>query len=223
MKWPAGLFKHLGERLERGPCDNTMRFATLLDSDECNDCEEALEWLAERGGSCDCEVPLNVEMESVRRFRTLERRWAGRISCRALDRAFGSQRRFLAFRARHPVLNIAAGHSQSEARCRQWTLAPRAVRSVRVLMDSPVLLFMLCGAGGRVIYSETHRRNSRRKRRISAVHLAREAHRTLESVTGTVAAREPPPEALKTSENAMFGKPGSAAGARRHGKRAVAA
>lgn len=61
MKWPAGLFKHLGERLERGPCDNTMDFATLLDSDECNDCEEALEWLAERGGSCDCEVPLNVD------------------------------------------------------------------------------------------------------------------------------------------------------------------
>ncbi len=63
MKWMAGLSKHLGERLERGPCDNTMRFATefLLDSDECNDCEEALEWLAERGGFCDCEVLLNVE------------------------------------------------------------------------------------------------------------------------------------------------------------------
>ncbi len=63
MKWLAGLFKHLGERLERDPCDNTMRFATevLLDSDECNDCEEALESLAERGGFCDCEVLLNVE------------------------------------------------------------------------------------------------------------------------------------------------------------------
>jgi len=162
-------------------------------------------------------------MESVRRFRAMERRWAGRISCRALDRAFGSQRRFLAFRARHPVLNIAAGHSQSEARCRQWTLAPRAVRSVRVLMDSPVLLFMLCGEAGRVIYSETHRRDSQRSRRISAVHPAREARCALESATGTAAARGPPPEPPKTSENAMFGKPGSAAGARRRGERAVAA
>ena len=63
MKWLAGLFKHLGERLERGSCDNTMRFATefLLDFDECNDCEEALEWLEERGAFCDCEVLLNVE------------------------------------------------------------------------------------------------------------------------------------------------------------------
>ncbi len=62
MKWLAGLFKHLGNCLEQDVCDNTMRFATefLLDSDECDDCEEALEWLAERGGFCDCEVLLNV-------------------------------------------------------------------------------------------------------------------------------------------------------------------
>ncbi len=63
MKWLAGLFKHLGERLEQDGCDNTMRIATdfLQYSDECDDCEEALEWLAERGGFCDCEVLLNVE------------------------------------------------------------------------------------------------------------------------------------------------------------------
>ncbi len=63
MKWLAGLFKHLGGRLEQGPCDNTMRLSTdfLRESDECDDCEEALEWLAERGGFCDCEVLLNVE------------------------------------------------------------------------------------------------------------------------------------------------------------------
>ena len=62
MKWLAELFMYLGERLEHGQCDNTMRFATefLLESDECDDCEEALEWLAERGGFCDCEVLLNV-------------------------------------------------------------------------------------------------------------------------------------------------------------------
>ena len=39
-----------------------------------------------------------AEMESVRRFRTMERRWAGRISCRALYAAFGGRRRFAAFR-----------------------------------------------------------------------------------------------------------------------------
>jgi len=163
------------------------------------------------------------EMALFLRFRRLERVYAGRIACRTLYAAFGSQRRFMGLQARHGLLSIAQERSQSQRCCRQWTLSPRAVRSARLLMASPVLLFMLCGGGGRVIYSETHRRNSQRRRRISAVHLAREAHRTLESVTGTVAAREPPPEALKTSENAMFGKPGSAAGARRHGKRAVAA
>jgi len=63
MKWLTELFKYLGERLEQGRCDNTMRLATdfLHESDECDDCEEALEWLAERGGFCDCEVLLNVE------------------------------------------------------------------------------------------------------------------------------------------------------------------
>jgi len=63
MEWLAGLFKHLGNCLERDVCDNTMRLSTdfLRESDECDDCGEALEWLAERGGFCDCEVLLNVE------------------------------------------------------------------------------------------------------------------------------------------------------------------
>ena len=43
MKWLAGLFKHLGERLDRGRCDNTMRFTAefLRKSDDCGDCEGA--------------------------------------------------------------------------------------------------------------------------------------------------------------------------------------
>ena len=90
-------------------------------------------------------------------------------------------------------------------------------------MASPVLLVMLCGEGGRVIYSETRQRNSQRSRRISAVHPAREARRALESVTGTLAARGPPPEARKTRENKMFGMIDGASGARRRGERAVAA
>lgn len=63
MKWLVGLFRHLDERLEEDGCDNTMRFTAefLRKSDDCGDCEGALEWLAERGGFCDCEVLLNVE------------------------------------------------------------------------------------------------------------------------------------------------------------------
>jgi hypothetical protein len=163
------------------------------------------------------------EMALFLRFRQLERLYAGRIACRTLYAAFGSQRRFVGLQARHGLLSIAQERSQSQGRCRQWTLSPRAVRSVRLLMASPVLLFMLCGEGGRVIYSETHQRNSQRRRRISAVHLPREARRALESVTGTLAARGPPPEPPETRENKMFGMIDGASGARRRGERAVAA
>ena len=163
------------------------------------------------------------EMTLFLRFRRLEREYAGRISWRALYAAFGGQRRFMGLQARHGLLSIAQERSQSQGRCRQWTLSPRAVRSVRMLMASPVLPFMLRGEGGRVTYSEAHQRSSQRRRRIPAVHPAREARRAIESVTGTVAARGPPSEAPKTRENKMFGKPGSAAGARRRGERAVAA
>jgi hypothetical protein len=61
MKWLAGLFGHLGERLDQGRCDNTMRLAAKYLSDKCGDLDEALDWLARRGGFCDCEVLLNVE------------------------------------------------------------------------------------------------------------------------------------------------------------------
>ncbi len=164
------------------------------------------------------------EMECVRRFRTLERRHAGRVACRTLYAAFGGQRRLMVFKARHRLLSIAQEHSQSQRRCPQRTLAPRVIRSLRMLMASPVLLFMVRveGERRRVIYSETHTPDPRRKRRISAVHPAREACCTLEPVTVAPAARGPPAEAPKTHENAIFGKPRSAAGARRRGGCAVA-
>ena len=130
----------------------------------------------------------------------------------------------MAFRARHGLLQIAQEHSQSVGRCRQWMLAPRVVRSVRMLMASPVLLFMVCGMReNKVIYIETHQCNPHRRRRISAVHPAREARCTSESLNATLAARGPPPEALKTRENAMFGMPDSAYSARRRGERGIAA
>ena len=163
------------------------------------------------------------EMQRVRRFRALERRHAGRVACRTLYAAFGGQRRFMAFQARHRILHIAQEQSQSVGRCRQWTLATHVIRSVRMLMASPVLLFMVCGKGERVTYTETCSPDPPRRRRIFAVRPAREARHTFKSVPVTPAARGPPPEAPKTRENAMFGIPGSAAGARRRGERAVAA
>jgi len=157
-------------------------------------------------------------------FRRLERAYAGRVACGVLYTAFGSQRRFMAFQRRHRLLFIAQAHSQSQARCRQWSLSPRVIRSVRMLMASPVLLFMLCGGEGeRVTYTQTLQRNPQRRRRIFAVHPAREGRRVLVSVTVTLAAWGPPPEAPKTCENAMFGKPNNATVARRRSERSTAA
>jgi hypothetical protein len=53
MKWLAGLFRHLDERLDQGRCDNTMRLAAeyLRASGECGDLDEALDWLARRGAA----------------------------------------------------------------------------------------------------------------------------------------------------------------------------
>jgi len=72
-----------------------------------------------------------AETESLRRFRALERRHAGRVACRAMYRAFGGKRGFMSFRRRRPILRVAREHSQSRRICRRWTLAPSAVRSVR--------------------------------------------------------------------------------------------
>lgn len=129
----------------------------------------------------------------------------------------------MAFQARHRILHIAQEHSQSVGRCRQWSLAPRVIRSVRMMMDSPVLLFMVCGKGERVIYTETRSPDPRQRRRISAVLPARGVRRALGSVAFTLPARGPPPKAPKTREIGMVGKPGSAAVARRRRERAAAA
>lgn len=96
------------------------------------------------------------EMRRFTAFRRLERAYAGRVACGVLYATFGSQRRFMGFQARHRLLYIAQEHSQFQGRCRQWSLSPRAVRSVRILMASPVLLFMLCGGDEReVTYIQT--------------------------------------------------------------------
>jgi hypothetical protein len=150
------------------------------------------------------------EMESVRRFRAMERRWAGRISCRTLYAAFGGRRRLRAFLAQHPVLHVAAWHSQSKGRCRQWTLAPNAVRSVRMLMDSPALLFLLRGERerGRVTYIETGRAGPRggrpRRGRPGGIRRPRWPGMPRLSPDRALSGRGPPPEPPETRENKIL-------------------
>ncbi len=112
----------------------------------------------------------------------------------------------------------AGAPSSNNLSCRQWTLASKVIRSMRMLMDSPVLLFMVRGEGargrGRVMYIETRQRCAHRRRRISAVLPVPVSRCTSESLTVTLAARGPPPGATKTRENGMVGKPGNASGAR---------
>ncbi len=66
MKWLSGLFKHLHEQLEQCPCTTTMHFTIdfLRNCDDCEDCKVALEYLADHGGFCDCEVLMNVERKN---------------------------------------------------------------------------------------------------------------------------------------------------------------
>lgn len=59
------LFDVLDERLAEDPCDHSLRLTEEFLA-ECDlDTEEVLVWLAERGGTCDCEVLANVA-ETVR-------------------------------------------------------------------------------------------------------------------------------------------------------------
>ena len=62
------LFDHLDQQLEAADCDHTLRFTIgFLTSHGIAD-EPVVEWLAEHGGYCDCEVLGNVGdyWESIR-------------------------------------------------------------------------------------------------------------------------------------------------------------
>ena len=55
------LFDHLDEALSEQDCDHDLHLTeSFLESHGC-DTEAVLEWLAENGGGCDCEVLANVE------------------------------------------------------------------------------------------------------------------------------------------------------------------
>ena len=78
------------------------------------------------------------ELTAFRRFRVMEREYAGRISCGTLYSAFGSQRRYQRFIG-HGILRVTDEYSTGERKCRQWTLTSGLVRAVRTLAASPWL------------------------------------------------------------------------------------
>ena len=55
------LFDYLDEELSAQGCQDDLRLTTaFLEAQDC-DAEAVLEWLAENGGGCDCEVLGNIE------------------------------------------------------------------------------------------------------------------------------------------------------------------
>lgn len=56
------LFDHLDTYLNDKGCDDTNSMTkTFLVQSKIEKVEEVLQWLAEKGGYCDCEVLANVE------------------------------------------------------------------------------------------------------------------------------------------------------------------
>ena len=58
------LFELLEERLGDDGCDHSLRVTEEFLSESDVDAEEVLLWLADHGGSCDCEVLANVVDET---------------------------------------------------------------------------------------------------------------------------------------------------------------
>lgn len=56
------LFDYLNEQLEEKSCDDTNTLtAAFLTNNKIKNIETTLDWLAENGGYCDCEILANVE------------------------------------------------------------------------------------------------------------------------------------------------------------------
>lgn len=56
------LFDYLDDQLEESGCDHTNRLTvTFFKNDKIENIEMVLDWLAENGGYCDCEILANVE------------------------------------------------------------------------------------------------------------------------------------------------------------------
>lgn len=59
------LFHTLNERLADDDCDHSMRWTEEFLADNEVDTDAVVEWLAEEGGLCDCEVIANVEEKFI--------------------------------------------------------------------------------------------------------------------------------------------------------------
>lgn len=58
----ANLFDYLDDQLEESGCDDTnILTATFLKNKKIENIEMVLDWLAENGGYCDCEILANLE------------------------------------------------------------------------------------------------------------------------------------------------------------------
>lgn len=56
------LFHYIDNQLEENGCDDTNKLATVfLEKNKIENIETVLNWLAENGGYCDCEILANVE------------------------------------------------------------------------------------------------------------------------------------------------------------------
>ena len=56
------LFDYLDSELEENDCDDTTKLTTaFLEKNKIANIENALNWLADHGGYCDCEILANVE------------------------------------------------------------------------------------------------------------------------------------------------------------------
>jgi hypothetical protein len=59
------LFDYLDTELNENGCDDTNRITkSFLNQIGAEKLEEVLEWLADQGGYCDCEILANVEEQS---------------------------------------------------------------------------------------------------------------------------------------------------------------
>lgn len=59
------LFTTLNQQLSSDECDHSLRWTEEFLSDNDVDVEAVVEWLAEEGGLCDCEVIANVEEKFI--------------------------------------------------------------------------------------------------------------------------------------------------------------
>lgn len=56
------LFNHLDSHLEEKGCDHTNKLtAEFIENNKISNIENVLQWLADNGGHCDCEILANVE------------------------------------------------------------------------------------------------------------------------------------------------------------------